>query len=425
MRASMVWKLLLGVEHTVIESVDLEVGPDGCERVVARVRPTRRQQLRCPRCRKVSRRVDDGEGRRRWRGLDLGTVQVYLEAAAPRVGCARHGVIVAAVPWARHDSWFTRAFEDHAAWLAAHTSRSTVAELLRSSWRAITGIVTRVVAEARGGVDRLAGLRRIGIDEISYRTGQRYLIIVTDHDTGLVVWARPGRDQATIRAFFDDLGGERSAAVTHVSCDGAEWMHDVITERAPAAVICLDAFHVVAWASKAIDAVRRRIVGELRGQGRGEDAAALKGSRWALLKNPDALTGTQRTTLASVKKTNDPLYRAYLMKEQLREVFALKGPEGRRLLSGVISWASHSKIPEMVALAKTLRHFRDLIQNTLDHGLSNARSEATNTHIRLLTRIAYGFHTPEALIAMVELTRGGLCPPLPGRAARPLSRSAA
>jgi transposase len=167
-------------------------------------------------------------------------------------------VIVAAVPWARHDSWFTRAFEDEAAWLAAHTSRSTVAELTRSSWRAVTGIVARVVAEARGGVDRLAGLRRIGIDEISYRKGQRYLIIVTDHDTGRVVWARPGRDQATVAAFFDDLG-ERAAAVTHVSCDGAAWMHDVVTERAPRAVICLDAFHVVAWAAKAVDAVRRRV----------------------------------------------------------------------------------------------------------------------------------------------------------------------
>ena len=105
------------------------------------------------------------------------------------------------------------------------------------------------------------------------------------------------------------------------------------------------------------------------------------------------------------------------MKEQLRDVFALKGIRGRRLLLGVISWASHSKISEMVALARTLRKFQDLLYNTLDHELSNARAEATNNHIRLLTRRAYGFHSPEALIAMVELTRGGLCPPLPGRAA--------
>ena len=120
--------------------------------------------------------------------------------------------------------------------------------------------------------------------------------------------------------------------------------------------------------------------------------------------------------MASLKTTNDPLYRAYLMKEQLREAFAQKGTHGRQLLAGVISWATHSKIPEMVALARTLRKFQHLINNTLDHQLSNARSEATNNHIRLLTRQAYGFHTPHALIAMIELTRGGLCPPLPGRA---------
>jgi transposase len=415
-RSSRVWKMLLGVEHTVIESVDLEIGPDGADRVVARVRPTKRQQLRCPHCRRTCRRADAGDGRRRWRALDLGTVQAFLEADAPRIACPQHGIVVAYVPWARHDSWFTAAFEDTAAWLAAHANATAVAELLRSSWRAVTGIVTRVVDQARGRSDRLAGLTRIGIDEVAYRKGHRYLMIVTDHMTGRVVWARPGRNQDTVRAFFDDLGPQRAAQLTHVSCDGAEWIHDVITEQAPQAVICLDPFHAVQWATDAIDEIRRRITRELKSAGREQDATALKGSRWALLKNPDKLTGTQRTTLASIKTTNDPLYRAYLMKEQLREVFVQKGNRGRRLLLGVISWASHSKIPEMVALAKTLRRFQDLLYNTLDHELSNARAEATNNHIRLLTRQAYGFHTPEALIAMVELTCGGLCPPLPGRA---------
>jgi transposase len=253
--------------------------------------------------------------------------------------------------------------------------------------------VARVVDQARGRVDRLDGLTRIGIDEIAYRKGNRYLIMVTDHGTGRVVWARPGRNQDTVRAFFEDLG-ERAAALTHVSCEGAEWIHDVITERAPQAVICLDAFHVVAWATKAIDAVRRRIARELREAGRDEDAAALKGSRWALLKNPQKLTGAQRTALASVKKTNDPLYRAYLMKEQLREVFAVKGHDGRRLLLGVISWASHSRIPEMVALARTLRNFQDLIRNTLDHSVSNAKSEGYNRVVKLDARNAYGYRNP-------------------------------
>ena len=104
-------------------------------------------------------------------------------------------------------------------------------------------------------------------------------------------------------------------------------------------------------------------------------------------------------------------------KEQLREVFRVKGKYGRQLLAGWLSWASHLRIPEFVALARSLRRYRELVHNTLDHALSNARSEATNTHLRALTKRAYGFHSPDALIAMALLTRGGLCPPLPGRAA--------
>jgi transposase len=87
---------------------------------------------------------------------------------------------------------------------------------------------------------------------------------------------------------------------------------------------------------------------------------------------------------------------------------ALKGTPGKQLLAGWLSWATRSRLPEFVALAKTIKRFLPLIHNTLDHGVSNALSEATNTHLRLLTRRAYGYHSAEALIAMATLTRGGL-----------------
>lgn len=411
-----VWKVLLGVEqHVVVEGVELEVSDGGEVVLVASARPARRRTSRCGQCRRRCPGYDRGEGRRRWRGLDLGTTRVFLEADAPRVRCREHGVVVAAVPWARHDSAFTAAFEEQAAWLAAHATASTVAELMRSSWRAVTRMIARVVAEARGKVDRLAGLTKVAIDEKAYRKGHRYLTIVTDVDTGRVVWAAEGRCQATVEAFFAALGPERAAALTHVGCDGADWIHTVVKAKAPNAVLCLDSYHVVAWASEAVDEVRRRIVRELRAAGRDDEAASLKGSRWAVLKNPRNLTGAQTESLATIKATNGPLYRAYLIKEQLREVFAVKGKRGRRLLAGVIAWASRSRLPEMVDLARKLRRFRDLIGNTLDHGVTSALAENTNTHITVLARRAYGFHTPEALIAMIELTRGGLCPPLPGR----------
>jgi len=414
--AARVWKVLLGVERgVVIEDVELEVA-DGEEVMVASVRVAKRRRLRCGRCLRACPGYDRGDGRRRWRGLDLGSTQVFLEAEAPRVRCREHGVIVAGVPWARHDSPFTAAFEDQTVWLAAHTAASTVAELMRSSWRAVMGMVTRVVAEARGKTDRLTGLTRIAIDEKAYRKGQRYLTVVTDLDTGRVVWAAKGRSQASVEAFFTALGPDRAAGLTHVGCDGADWIHPVVRQQAPQAVLCLDSYHVVAWASEAVDEVRRRITRELKAAGRDEEATALKGSRWAVLKNPRNLTGGQQESLASIQATNGPLYRAYLIKEQVREVFRVKGRRGHRLLAGVLSWASRSRIPEIVDLARKLRRFHDLIGNTLDHAVTSALAENTNTHISVLARRAYGFHSPEALIAMIELTRGGLCPPLPGRA---------
>jgi transposase len=232
--------------------------------------------------------------------------------------------------------------------------------------------------------------------------------LIVDHATGRLVWAKQGRNQETLGAFFDELGAQRAGLLTHVSCDGAEWIHGVVRERAPKAILCLDPFHVVVWTLKALDKVRTRTMAKAGVRDRN--------AMWATRKNPSDLTGEQRTSLAAIADTNKTLYKAYLLKEQLREVFAVKGDQGRELLAGWLSWASRSRIPEFVALAKSIRRYRDLIWNTLDHGLSNALAEATNTHLRGLTKRSYGYHSPEALIGMALLTRGGLCPPLPGRA---------
>src|ERR1022692_3599983 len=170
--------------------------------------------------------------------LDLGTVRAELEAAAPRVACPEHGVVVAAVPWARHGAAHTRFFDDQVAWLAAACPETTITQLMRISWRTVGHIIARVSAEAGAATDRLAGLRRIGIDEISYKRGHKYLVIVVDHDSGLLIWAAPGHDRKTLEAFFDRLGPGRAAELTHVSADGADWICGVVAARAPQAVLC-------------------------------------------------------------------------------------------------------------------------------------------------------------------------------------------
>ena len=414
MRMSRVFANGLGDQNMVLERVDIEVEtrlqrkkPVSSEVLVLRVRPKAAAVRRCSRCLKRCPGYDGGDGERRWRTLDVGTTKAYLQAAAPRVSCPEHGVVVAHVPWARPGAKCTYLFEDTCAWLAAHAALSVVTIMLRIAWRTVADIVARVVADGRDTNDLLAGLQRVGVDEIAYRKGHRYLTVIVDHATGRMVWAKKGRNKETLAAFFDELGAERSAALTHVSADGAEWIHAVVAARAPQALICLDPYHVVAWAMNALDKVRRRTLAAEEGSDRH--------AMWAVRKNPTDLTTEQRASLANIAATNAALYRAYLLKEQLREVFQAKGRRGHQLLAGWLSWASHSRIPEMVAVSRTIRRYKTLIGNTLDHAVSNARSEATNTHLRALTKRAYGYHSPEALIAMGMLTRGGLCPALPGR----------
>jgi transposase len=310
---------------------------------------------------------------------------------------------VVAVPWARHRAGHTLAFDDTVAWLAVACSKTAVCELMRIAWRTVGAIVARVWADADKTVDRFANLRRIGIDEISYKRHHHYLTVVVDHDTGRLVWAAPGRDTATLRRFFDALGSERSAQITHVSADAAEWIADVVTERCPAAIRSADPFHVVAWATEALDAERRRAWNDARALARTEP----KRGPGRPPKNSAPPPAHER-----VRKLKGARY-------ALRHVFSVKGEEGKQALDRWISWARRCRIPVFVELAGRIVRHRQAINAALDHGLSQGLIESTNTKIRLLTRIAFGFRLPEALIALAMLALGGHRPSLPGRTKHP------
>jgi transposase len=415
------WRALLRVEKTIVE--DIEYDEDE-QLLVAhvRLRARARARSRCGRCDRRSPAYDRGEGRRRWRALDLGTVRVAIEAAAPRVSCPVHGPTVVAVPWARHGAGHTLVFDEQVAWLATQCSKSAVTELMRIAWRTVGAIITRVWADVEALHDRFADLTRIGIDEISYKRGHRYLTVVVDHDSGRLVWAAPGRDKATLAVFFDALGEQRCAQITHVSADGADWISSVVTDRCPNAVRCADPFHVVRWATDALDEVRRQAWNEARGAvtqrraGRSSgQAKALKGARYALWKNPENLTSRQQTKLAWIAKTDPRLHRAYLLKEGLRLVFQLPLEEAAEALDVWVGWARRCRIPAFIDLQRRITKHRTSILAAIEHGLSNGRIESVNTKIRLITRIAFGFRSPDALIALAMLSLGGHPPVLPGR----------
>ena len=432
MQNATLWRGLLGLENAVVEGVEFDED-EGV--LVASVRPSKGKRNRCGQCPRRCPSYDAGSGRRRWRALDLGSVQVFVEADAPRVTCRDHGVVVASVPWARHDAGHTRAFDEQVAWLATKTSKTAVTELMRVAWRTVGSIIERVWDDTEGLFDRFADLTRIGIDEISYKKGHKYLTVVVDHGSGRLVWAAPGRDTATLTAFFDALGEDRCALITHVSADGASWIANAVRGKCPNAILCADPFHIVKWATDALDTVRRQTWAQVRKQAKANDAkrprgrprsdaparpdtanaTGIKRCRYALLRNPDTLSCKQVIQLDWVVRTHPDLARAYYLKEGLRVIFKLPLDEATEALDKWISWARRSRIDAFVKLQRSIVNHRDAILASIEHGLSNGRIESMNTKIRLITRIAFGFASPDALIALAMLSLGGHRPALPGR----------
>jgi len=379
--------------------------------VVVRLR-RRARRLTCP-CGRVVRAAYD-RSTRRWRHLDLGASKLYLEAEIRRLhcpSCAR--VRTEQVPWARPGARHTRDLEDLVAFMAQRMDKTTVHRLLRVSWEAVARIVVRVVAEA---IDhrRLQGLYRIGVDEVSYRKGHRYLTIVADHDAaGAVVWAAEGRSAATLAAFYDELGEQGRSQLEAVSLDMGAGYLKATAEHVPHAEICIDPFHVVKLTNEAIDDARRWAWNEHRRAGSSR-AAWVKRTRWALVKDPGDLSTNQRLLIERLRRERSVLFRAWRLKEMLRDVYRLRDyGAAHQFLDRFLAAACRSRIPAFVKLSRTIRAHRRDILAAVRLGLSNSKLEGLNSKIRLINHRGYGHHSAAAVIAMIYLCCGGITVELP------------
>ena len=289
--------------------VDVSFGVEG---VLVTVRLRRRRRV-CSSCGQTGRQLQVHDRRqKRWRHLDLGASRCIIECELRRLRCPDCGVRLEPVPWARPGATHTRDFEDIVAWLAQQMAFAPIARLLRVGWHSIGPIVARVVSDHLDE-RRLEGLVAIGVDEISYRRHHRYLTSVADHKTGAIVWCAPGRNSATLQAFFDELG-PRKTTIRAVSIDMSGEYQRAIREAVPEAQICFDPFHVVRLGARATDQVRRD---EWNRHDRSHTPAGrwVKGTRWSLLKAPENQTVSQLATLWDVQQANQRLYRAFLLEK--------------------------------------------------------------------------------------------------------------
>ena len=355
--------------------------------------------LSCPRCgTRVRGRFE--QHRRRWRHLAIWGRETFIETPIRRLRCPKcRKVQTEAVPWARHRSAFTRHFEDAVGLLAQNLNRTAVAEMTGVSWVTVGNIAERLVAEHLHE-DRFDELHCIGVDEISYRRHHKYLTVVIDHDRQRVIWAGEGKSADTLGQFFELLGPERCKQLMLISIDMSAAYQKAIREAAPQATIVFDRFHVARLAQDAVDQVRRAQVAKLDPEYRG----SLKRTRWALLRRADKIGTREQATVATVKKINAPLYRAYLLKETFLNIFNC--PDRRcaeQALDRWLAWACRSRLHPFVRLSRTVRQKADGILEFIDSKLTNARLEGMNNKIRLLSHRAYGFHSAAPLIATIYL----------------------
>jgi transposase len=422
-RATTAFNKMLAIPGATVAEVSFT--PSG---VVVGLR-RRFKRLTCP-CGFETRSTYDTSVRR-WRHLDLGSCRLQLECDIRRLDCPRCGrVRTERVPWARPDARHTRDFEDVVAFLAQRVDKTTIARLMRVSWKAVANVVVRVVAD---NIDdsRLDDLYRIGVDEVSYRKGHRYLTVVADHDRdGAVVWAKEDHNAETLKAFYDELGDERKARLQAVSVDLGSAYAKATTEEVPHVTQCVDPFHVVQLANQAIDQARRwawnleRRTNPVPKQPRGRRPKGwspppnqprwIKHARWALLKDPGRLRDSQWDVLDQLRRQRSVLYRCWQLKEALRDLYRLRRPQDAALhLDWWLKWACRCRIPAFVKLSRTIRINRDRILAAVELGLSNSKLEGLNSKIRLINHRGYGHHSAAALISMIYLCCGGITVQLP------------
>ena len=398
MRATTLLATILGLKKTKVVSVSID--PEG---IVADVTPQASVPY-CSGCFCAVHQVHDCH-KRSWRHLDLAGMKLWLRYVLRRVKCPRCGTRVELVPWADPGSWFTCDFEEHVAYLAQVTDKTTVVNTMRVAWRTLGDIAARVVKRFRPG-DPLDGLTRIGVDELSYRKHHEYVTVVIDHVAERVVWARAGKDAATLGEFFKQLGPERCAKLEAVTLDMSKAYLKAVTEASPQAQQIIDRFHVQRLAHDALDEVRRAEVREHKGT---EEGRAIKRTRFILHKNPWNLTDLETHKLAELQRSNKPIYRAYLLKESLARI--LDGTDidvARVKLGEWISWATHSRLDPFKRVAGTIKEHFEKILAYIPERLNNARLEGTNGKIRTITRRSYGFHSASNLIALIFLCCSGI-----------------
>jgi transposase len=357
------------------------------------VHERRNSRALCSVCEQPASRYDR-QRQRRFEFIPLWGIKVFLLYAPRRVDCRSCGVKVEHMPWAVGKRQITRNYAWYLAEWSKRMSWQEVAEAFRTSWHHVFCSVEMAVIWGRDRQD-LSGIRSIGIDEVQWQKGHKYLTVVYQIDQGRkrLLWVGQHRKTKTLLYFFRWLGKERSAELQNVCSDMWKPYLKVIKKKAVNAINILDRYHVMALMSKAIDKVRAEEAKQLKADGL---EPLLTNSRFILLKRPENLTDKQEVKLADLVQYNLRSIRAYLLKEDFQQFWEYVSPYfAGKFLDAWCTRTMRSKIEPMKKMAKTLRKHRPLLMNWFKARgeLSSGVVEGFNNKAKLTMRKSYGFRT--------------------------------
>lgn len=357
----------------------------------------------CPTCGCEAPKHDHRE--RVWRDLDLCGDQLFIHGIVPRIDCPEHGVTTVAIPWAEGRADMTKRFESLVIALLLEMSTAAVARRLAIGWDAVDAIMSR--AARRGRERRVARIvRYLGIDEKSIKKGHKYFTIVSDLDRGEVLWIGNGRKRKTIDAYWASLSAEQLAGIEGVAMDMWAPYFDSTMQHVPGAPdkIVFDKFHIAAYLTKAVDLTRRETMRD-----RSLDRTALKGTKYAWLRGFASMPREDRAELTALRDQYRRLGRAWTLKESFAHFWQYRSQAwARKFFTWWYGWAMRSRLPEMMAVAATLkRHFANII-TYIKTPITNATSESINSKIQKLKTRANGYRSESRFADAIMFHCAGL-----------------
>jgi transposase len=372
----------------------VKVGP---EQVVVEIDRLRSRPLRCGVCRGHCRKVHQVEEARSWQDLSLRQLPMVLRYRPRRLRCARCGVHVEAVPWARLWSRVTTALARAVAVLARQLSWQETARYFRLDWKSVASIVRRVVAYGLARRQRRP-LHVLGIDEVSRRKGHHYLTVVYDLERGVLLWVGEDRTEETLTRFFTALGRRRAATIRVACLDMWQAYLKAVRNHAPNAQVLFDRFHLVQHLNRAVDEVRRSEMRRLSGR----EKTSFKRTRFLLLKNPWNLRPDERERLSTLVRWNTPIVRAYYLKEAFQLFWTYRQPaRAEQHLRRWLHSAMRSRLEPFKDLVRMLRAHLDGVLAWTRLRVSNGALEGMNNKIKLVSHRSFGFRTVSNFTAAI------------------------